>query len=269
MLSVDAHAVSNVGSLERQLYRVGIWSKASYSLQREGVTLEAPLILVPADRSLNLGLRLIALVYLGIGVYVLLRRWTAPKSTHFYVFCLVSFVFYSFHYTGKLNEFDWIVYWSNVVAWLLQPALFLHFSLTFPEHRAVVDRQRWLVPMVYVPGAILLGAHIALLAWAQPSETLRWNLDRVQMVYLAAYFVMATVVLWQSYRRASTAILRQQMKWVTRGTILAVAPFTPVLRYSLPARRSTFAGHEGFGSVAGISAAHLWLCHLPLPADGR
>ena len=135
------------------------------------MTLEAPLILVPADRSLNLGLRLIALVYLGIGLYVLLRRWTAPKSTHFYVFCLVSFVFYSFHYTGKLNDFDWIIYWSNVVAWLLQPALFLHFSLTFPERRAVVDRQRWLIPLVYVPGAILLATHIALLHWAQPSES--------------------------------------------------------------------------------------------------
>ncbi len=58
------------------------------------------------DRSLNAGLRLIALIYLGIGLYVLLRRWTAPKSLHFYIFCLTSFVFYSFRYTGKLNQFD-------------------------------------------------------------------------------------------------------------------------------------------------------------------
>ena len=40
------------------------------------------------------------------------------------------------------------------------------------------------------------------------------------MVYLAAYFVAATVALWHSYRHAESAILRQQMKWVTRGTIL-------------------------------------------------
>ena len=55
---------------------------------------------------MNQGLRLIALIYLVIGLYVLFRRWTAPKSTHFYIFCLVSFVLYSFHYTGKLNAFD-------------------------------------------------------------------------------------------------------------------------------------------------------------------
>jgi PAS domain S-box-containing protein len=255
LVSVDGHDISNVGSFERQLYRVGIWSKASYSVVRQGVTLEAPLILVPSDRSLNIGLRVIALVYLGIGLYVLLRRWTAPKSTHFYVFCLVSFVFYSFHYTGKLNQFDWIVYWANVVAWMLQPALFLHFSLTFPEHRAIVDRQRWLVPLIYVPGAILLGIQIAMFAWAQPSEMLRWNLDRVQMVYLALYFVIATIVLWQSYRRASSAILRQQMKWVTRGTILAVAPFT--LFYVIPYLR-------GAAPSLGMKVSVLSLVFLPL-----
>jgi two-component system, NtrC family, sensor kinase len=255
LISVDGHAISNVGSLERQLYRVGIWSKATYSLERRGVTVESPLILVPADRSLNIGLRLIALVYLGIGLYVLLRRWTAPKSMHFYVFCLVSFIFYSFHYSGKLNQFDWIVYWSNVVAWLLQPALFLHFALTFPERRSVVDRLRWLIPVVYLPGAVLLAIQIAVLQWAEPSEMLRWNLDRVQMVYLAVYFVIATVVLWQSYRRASSAILRQQMKWVTRGTILAVAPFT--LFYVIPYLR-------GAAPSLGMKVSVLSLVFLPL-----
>ena len=226
LVAVDGRDVTNVGSVERQLYRIGVWSKADYSLVRQGVPVEAPLILAPADRSFYGGLRLIALVYLGIGLYVLLRRWTAPKSAHFYIFCVVSFIFYSFHYTGKFNNFDWIVYWSNVVAWLLQPALFLHFALTFPERKALVNRQRWLIPAVYVPGAILLAIHICAITLLQPSELLRWNLDRLDWVYLAAYFVSATFTLWHSYRHAETAILRQQMKWVTRGTILSVAPFT-------------------------------------------
>src|SRR5208282_3472631 len=99
LVAIDGRDVTNVGSLERQLYRVGVWSKASYSLVRHGVPLEAPLILAPTDRTLYGGLRLIALVYLGIGLYVLLRRWTAPRSTHFYIFCLVSFMFYALHYT--------------------------------------------------------------------------------------------------------------------------------------------------------------------------
>ncbi|MGA9567890.1 MAG: ATP-binding protein [Candidatus Korobacteraceae bacterium] len=255
LLAVDGRTIADVGGLERQLYRAGVWSKTTYSLVRQGIPVEAPLILAPADRTLYDGLRVIALVYLGIGLYVLLRRWTAPKSTHFYVFCLVSFVFYAFHYTGKLNDFDWIIYWSNVVAWLLQPALFLHFALTFPERRAVLNGRRWLIPTIYLPGAILLAIQIGALLWLQPSEALRFNLDRVQMLYLAAYFVAATFVLWHSYRSAGTAILRQQMKWVTRGTVLSVAPFT--IFYVIPYL---------FGSVptTGMRISVLSLVFLPL-----
>ena len=68
--------------------------------------------------------------YLFIGLFHLrspLER--APRAIHFYLFCLVSFILYSFHYSGKLNSFDWTIYWGNVVALLLQlrPFAFVHF----------------------------------------------------------------------------------------------------------------------------------------------
>ncbi|MFI5106268.1 MAG: GAF domain-containing protein, partial [Terriglobales bacterium] len=91
---------------------------------------------------------------------------------------------------------------------------------------------RWIIPAIYVPGMLLLGMHIFALRVLKASERVRWNLDRVQMGYLALFFVIAAAVLWNSYRRASTPILRQQLKWVTRGTILAIAPFT--LFYVIP-----------------------------------
>ena len=239
LVAANGSEVTHKAVQVRQMYRTGIWSKATYSLTRNNVPIEVPLILAPADRSLNGGLRLIALIYLGIGGYVLFRRWTAPKATHFYLFCLASFVHYSFHFTGKLNEFDWIIYWSNVTAWLLQPALFLHFALTFPETKEVVKRHRWLIPAVYTLPALMLGFHITALNLLRPSEVLRWNVDRAQMLYLAAYFVTATLVLWQTYSHATSPILRQQMKWVTRGTFMAIAPFTvfyviPYLNGSVP-----------------------------------
>ena len=134
LVSINGQEVQNISGLERQLYRNGVWSKAAYSLVRQSVALDSSVILIPAERSLNNWLRLIALIYLGIGLYVLLRRWTAPGSTHFYIFCLVSFIAYSFKYTGKLNDFDWTIYWGNIIAGVLQPALFLHFALTFPGY---------------------------------------------------------------------------------------------------------------------------------------
>jgi len=232
VVSVNGRPVTTSASLTRQLYYSGVWSKATYSLLRGSVPLDVEVVLAPAEQSMKDWLRVIALIYLGIGLYVLLRRWTAVGSTHFYIFCLVSFVFYAFHYTGKFNEFDWIVYWSNEVAWLLQPALFLHFVLTFPERRTFVSKHPWSLPVLYLPGLCLLGVHILALERLKASERLRWNLDRLHWAYATLLFVAAASVLWSSYRRASTPILRQQLKWVTRGTILAITPFT--LLYVLP-----------------------------------
>jgi PAS domain S-box-containing protein len=239
LTAVNGREVKNTPALERVLYQVGVWSKATYTIERQHVPVDLVLILAPAERSLYDWLRLIALIYLGIGIYVLLRRWTAPSATHFYVFCLVSFILYAFHYTGKLNEFDQIILWSNIVAWLLQPALFLHFVLTFPEKREVVRKHPWVVALVYVPGVVLLTVRLIAMQSLRASEHLRWNLDRVEMSYLALMFLGAAAVLWASYRHASAPVLRQQLKWVTRGTILAIAPFTlfyviPYLSGSMP-----------------------------------
>ena len=103
VVSVSDHDVKSSADLERQIYRVGAWSKATYSLVRDSVPVDAVVILTPADKSQNTWLRLIALIYLGIGLYVLLRRWTAQGSTHFYIFCLVSFIVLRLQFTGKLN----------------------------------------------------------------------------------------------------------------------------------------------------------------------
>jgi two-component system, NtrC family, sensor kinase len=230
--AVDGKTVTTTAGVIKALYQAGVWSKATYSLVRDTVPLDASVILTPNERSSNDWLRFIALIYLGIGLYVLFRRWTAPGSTHFYVFCLVSFVFYAFKYTGKLNDFDWTIYWGNVAAWLLQPALFLHFVLTFPEESDWVRRRRRLIPAIYIPGLALLGLHIVALTLSRAGETLRWQFDRVEMSYLAIYFISAAAVLLHSYRQAKRPILRQQLKWLTRGTILAIAPFT--LFYVLP-----------------------------------
>lgn len=255
LVAVNGQEVKSTPGLERQLYRTGVWAKATYSLLRESVAVDSSVILVPADRSLNNWLRLIALIYLGIGLYVLLRRWTAVGSTHFYIFCLVSFIAYSFKYTGKLNDFDWTIYWSNIVAWVLQPALFLHFVLTFPEKRDFVRQRPWLLVFAYVPGTILLARHIIALRLAQASGQLRWNMDRQEMAYGALLFVAAALVLWDSYRRASTTILRQQLKWVTRGTILAIVPYS--LFYVVPFMMGSLPG-------TGMKLSVLSLGLLPL-----
>ena len=253
--AVNGHEVKNTAGLIRQLYSAGAWTKATYSLVRGSVQLDSSVILVPADKSLFSWLRFIALIYLGIGLYVLLRRWTAPGSTHFYIFCLVSFIAYCFKYTGKLNQFDWTIYWGNITAGLLQPALFLHFVLTFPEKRNFVRKYGAAIPLIYLPALVLLVIQVAALRVLQASGRLVLTLDRLQMAYSALFFAAAAGVLLYSYRRASTPILRQQLKWVTRGTILAITPYT--MFYVLPFL-------TGALPTVGMKVSVLSLALLPL-----
>ena len=110
--------ITHLSDLERALYRTGVYGQADYSITRDGIALDTPVkvIPVPLDRSLLQAQRLIGLVYLAIGIYVLFRRWTAPRAMHFYLFCLVSFALYTLKYTGELDALDWTVFWINVVA---------------------------------------------------------------------------------------------------------------------------------------------------------
>ena len=219
-----------VASLVRQWFHTGIWRSIDYTLLRSGVRINASVILSKQDRSEYNGVRLVALVYLLIGLYVLFRRWTAPHATHFYVFCLASFVLYAFHSTGKLNAFDWVIYWGNIIAGALQPALFLHFALAFPENRANdrrnVLRNRWLMALVYLPAVLVIGVQALAFVYWSATELLLHRLEQIAVGYLAAYYVLAALVFFAHYRITRDPLRRQQLKWLTRGTLLAVIPFT-------------------------------------------
>ncbi len=226
LITANDRPTPRIAPLVREMYRTGVYGKANYTLIRDGVHVEVPVILEAPDRSVNQGFRIIATVYLLIGLYVLFRRWTAPRSTHFYVFCLLSFVLYAFNYTGKFNSFDWIIYWGKIVAGALQPALFLHFALAFPEERPWTKGRPWLIALTYLPAAIVIGLQVAAIELWSATERLSHRLDQIATGYLAIYYVLAALLFFISYRRTDIPLRRQQLKWLTRGTVLAVAPFT-------------------------------------------
>jgi two-component system NtrC family sensor kinase len=218
---------------EREIDRSGIYSNARYSLERQtlahGKIVEVPVPVVvdlqPTDRTDSQIERLIALVYLAIGVYVLFRRWTAPKATHFYIFCLVSFVLYAFKYTGILDGLDIAILTGNIIAFELQPALFLHLAISFTEDRTGRGG-KVLYPFLYLPGVIL--GVLRYLSYSHWSATgrLQHRLDQFDYAYLASFYVVAAIVFWVSYRNEEQPLQRQQLKWLSRGTVLTVIPFT-------------------------------------------
>src|SRR5271154_4102725 len=228
---VTIHRATDV---TRMLFHVGPWAEIRYQLLRDGRAFDTPVVTAPQENpsSIENYLRITALLYLFIGLFIFARRWNAPRAIHFYVFCLVSFVLYSFHYSGKLNSFDWIIYWGNVVALLLQPALLVHFALVFPERRGTLWPK--LLALYSVPLALAcLHASVALVTLDfLPSISSREFLDTIELLYLAVYFLLAAAIFLGSYFRAPSGVLRQQLKWVTGGAFAGILPFLAL--YVLP-----------------------------------
>ncbi|MES2393395.1 MAG: ATP-binding protein [Acidobacteriota bacterium] len=232
LTAVNESRTVNIAELDREIGSTGVYGKAKYSILRKTpdslrpAALDVQVILVPADRTDQQVMRLIALVYLAIGLYVLFRRWTAPKSTHFYVFCLVSFILYAFKFTEVLDGLDLAVLTANVIAAAMQPALFLHFAMSFTGETASRGRRRWLYPLLYLPGLILAVLHYMSLKVWQPTELLQHRVDKIDLAYLATYYILAAAVFWVRYRRELQPLQRQQLKWLSRGTLLTTLPFT-------------------------------------------
>jgi two-component system, NtrC family, sensor kinase len=245
----------HMASLMRRLFSAGIYHRVDYSLMRSGFPINASLYLEPTDRSFFDWSRLIGLAYLAIGLYVLFRRWTAWRSTHFYVFCLTSFVFYAFNWTGKLDTFDWIIYWGKIAAEALQPALFLHFAWAFTEERPS-QRPKWIYSLIYLPGIALITLQIVAIVHWSATEALKTRLDQLAMGYLAVYYLAAALVFFVNYRRQDNPLRRQQLKWITRGTFLTVLPLT--IFYVIP----YLAGISVPKTVTNITV--IFLVFLPL-----
>jgi len=231
--SIDGQTVRTGADVVRVLRRVGAWVEVPYQIQRAGQSFTLPLITAPQKNPDSIAnyLRVTALLYLAIGLFIFIRRWNAPRAIHFYIFCLVSFILYSFHYTNKLDAlghwstFDQEIYWGNAIALLLQPALLVHFALVFPE------RRRRLAPAlfgIYLLPAVLFGLHLAVargLFGFRPWLGARITLDQYEMAYLGLYFLAAGAIFLRSYLLAPSGILRQQLKWVTAGTFAGTIPF--------------------------------------------
>ncbi|HXQ98349.1 MAG TPA: PDZ domain-containing protein, partial [Candidatus Limnocylindrales bacterium] len=198
LLAINDVKIEHVKEVTQRLWRAGLYRDVRYDLARDGAEFTAPLVTAPmAKSSTDNFLRFVGVVYLFIGIFIFLRRWSAPRALHFYIFCLVSFTLYTFHYTGKYNAFDQAIYWANMGACLLQAALLMHFALVFPERsgsRRV--RRAQLVAVYLVPAAIgilQLSVSLGLLGFL-PWLGSRIVMDQIRMAYVGTYFLLAAAI---------------------------------------------------------------------------
>src|ERR671925_129516 len=237
LVALNEVPVSRAAEVARRLDRAGLWTKVIYKLSRNGEEFETPLVTAPAEKPLATEnyLRVVGLLYLFIGLFIFIRRWNAPRAVHFYIFCLASFILWSFRFSGKLDTFDWEVYWSEIVARLVVPALLLHFALVFPERTESKLRSSAKLLGIYSLPLALLLVHVSTASNALgfvPWLGSYVLLEKLEFGYLGAYFLAAGFVFYLSYRGAPSGVLRQQLKWLTGGTLAGSLP--AALLYILP-----------------------------------
>jgi signal transduction histidine kinase len=218
-------------STEVAMHLVGIrsWNTASYLISRRGteVTLAVIVGAVPLDH-LVLYEYGVGIAYLLIGLFVYFRRGSAHKAMHFYVFCLISFILFCAHRTGQLTVFDMGVDYANFAAGLFAGAVFLHFTVTFPERLPWFYR-RPAVPLLYLPAMLLTATYVAfstgVIRTSIPSLEVNWLLERAWQALTIAPYLVGAAALTVAHRKSEDPVIRQQIKWLRNGVIFGVVPF--------------------------------------------
>ena len=236
---INGRPVATDGDVTKALYALRPVSTAIYKLSRNGYEFDSIPVVIggPLQRYLRqrLYLEIIGLYSFVVGAFVLIKRFRAPHALHFYFVCLISFVLFAYSYTGKLDTFDWTVFWIDTGASVFLPPLFLHFCLEFPFRRRFFRDHPRSFLLLYVPGALLMVIWAAFVygVLEQPyALRFREILETIGDVHFGACFVASAGVVFWTYKTVKTPDLRQQMKWITRGVALGALPF--FLLQSLP-----------------------------------
>lgn len=186
----------------------------------------------------TLYVNLIGLVYLFVGFFVLFKQGgRAPFVLHFATLCLVAFVFHSYTPVGSFRDLDMAVAFLKNVALLMFAPLMVHFCLLYPTKHQLFSNRRWRAVLLYVPAILLTIASVFLflrdelakvvpaLAKVPVTETLFDIFFRLGFAQLTLALVVSAVLLTRTFVTSRSTIVRQQMKWVVWGTLLAITPF--------------------------------------------
>jgi len=242
LLAVDGYPVERRADVLAVQHRAMPGERHVYTLLRLGSREVAQVQLAPLPDGAGLLYYMLAAVgvfTLLVGAFVRIRRPGDQATLHFFWLCVAFFGVLTFSFSGRLDRVDWAFYWSDVVALLLLPPLFLHFALVFPErphqegYAALLAR--WL-PAVYLPAAVLGSTRVLALMRAaiDPDYFVRLVavLDRLELLYLAVFLTSGLVVLSRALTRSRSVTARRQLRWIVWGTALGALPFA--LGYAVP-----------------------------------
>lgn len=187
-------------------------------------------------------LALIGVAYLFIGLYTLLRG-VDRLVLQFVLWCCCSALMYLVSPVSlpPRDSLDHFFYLLDVAARVTLPPLTLHFFLVFPRPLTNRAGERLLptrlLALLYLPAAVQLLIQLDLaLGWrrivARPSAALVLLLDRIELLLIVGFALMALVALIAQSRRAGVWEERRQLLWIAAGMAGGYIPF--LLLYVAP-----------------------------------
>ena len=199
-------------------------------------------------------INVIGLVFLFVGFFVLFKQGgRAPYALHFATFSLAAFVFLFYTPVGSYRDLDLAIAVLDNAAFILFAPLFLHFCMLYPTRQQLFATRRWGAVSLYIPAILLLvfsvvvflrdelGKAFSAFRAIPVTEGLIEFFYWISFLHLVVALVASAVLLVRTFSTAKSAIVRQQLKWVVWGTVLAVAPFTflyaPIYLFGAPSDR--------------------------------
>lgn len=194
---------------------------------------------------LDIYINFIGVVFLLVGFFVLFKQGgRAPFALHFAVVCLSGFVFCFYTPVGTYRDLDLAIAFLRSAGLILFAPLFVHFCLLYPQRQKLFEQKRWRASLLYAPAVLLLllanfvfliGVYIRILPGARTvpviSESFIGLFYKLSLLHFVAGLIAGTFFLVRTWFYAKSAVIRQQMKWVIWGSLLAVVSFT--LLYAL------------------------------------
>ncbi len=228
---VNGELVAEPEELGRQLRRravsevVALRGEAMASLRHRlpGLDLDFPYLVLSA----------IAVIYLFIGLYTLLRA-PSRQIYLFHLWCAISTgVFLLSPSAPPIERFDRLVFGLDLACRLLLPPLTLHFFLIFPR-RIGSQRAPWVqraIPFVYLPAAALFAIQLdwmlsnGALLGIEPSERSSVFLDRLSLYLLVAFAFVSAALLLRHLARSPGWQEGRQVMWIALGMAAGYLPF--------------------------------------------
>jgi len=181
-------------------------------------------------------LSIVGLAFWVSGLLISVRWSKIRGGTTFALLAFAMFAQLTLSHTGRGDMLDRTIYWFDVVAGALVPALLLHLGIAVA--RRVVVAPRWWIGSAYLASGTVLavawwiapdglgGAY----AFEDPVAALELS-HRLEPLLLTLCFGATIFVLARAYRTVS-GVRRTQVRWLLRGGLLGLAPF--ILLYHLP-----------------------------------